>query len=340
MSAQFPFWGRYASDVPLSEITRSVGQPDKEAILFGGGHRMSKEAKDAKENDVDALFQLPLDEFTTARNILASRLKKTGRGDEAEKVKALVKPPISAWAVNQLYWKHREAFNDLIAAGQHLIQAQKSQLAGKTADFQGAQAEQRRALSKASLLAEAVLQEAGHKQTPDLMRRINAALEALSTYSSLPDTPRPGRLTADVNPPGFESLASLIPTARPAKAPIRLTRVSPTKPPLKDIARTKDEKDDRRIATAKAQLETAEERLREARRAADDLATARRKAAADVGEAEKKRLEAEERYEFARAAKEEARTRLESATAEVEKAARALDEASQAVEKARKRLKG
>ncbi len=57
--------------------------------------------------DVDALYQLSLPEFTAARNALASRLKKSGRSEEAEAVKGLQKPPISAWTVNQLFWKHR-----------------------------------------------------------------------------------------------------------------------------------------------------------------------------------------------------------------------------------------
>ena len=38
---------------------------------------------------VDDLFVLPLADFTAARNALASMLKKAGRADEAERVKAI-----------------------------------------------------------------------------------------------------------------------------------------------------------------------------------------------------------------------------------------------------------
>src|SRR5712664_2694536 len=86
------------------------------------------------EDDVDALYKLPLTEFTAARNALAGRLKQGGRGNEADFVKALVKPSISAWAVNQLYWKHRDAFDQLIATGERFRQAQASRLARKVAD--------------------------------------------------------------------------------------------------------------------------------------------------------------------------------------------------------------
>ena len=212
------------------------------------------------------------------------------------------------------------------------------QLAGKAADLQGAQAEQRQALSRASLLAEAVLRDTGHNPTTDLMRRINSTLEALSTYSSLSDTPAPGRLTADVNPPGFESLASLIPTTGLAKATVRSTPAIQFTPSLKYAAPKKVEKDDARIRAAKAALDAAEQALREARTKASELAAAQKKAAAEADEAEKNRREAEERCENARRAEQEARKRLDSLAAEAEKAARALSNVSQAVEKARKGL--
>src|SRR5258708_3851277 len=51
--------------------------------------RTKVERDDDLEDDVDALFRLPLPEFTGARNTLAARLKKSGRGDEAFRVKAL-----------------------------------------------------------------------------------------------------------------------------------------------------------------------------------------------------------------------------------------------------------
>src|SRR6185503_12426637 len=83
-----------------------------DAVLKFSEHKRKR--LDELESDLDALFQLPLTEFTGARNALAAQLKKSGRGDEAARVKALPKPPVSAWAVNQLYWNHREAFDRLI----------------------------------------------------------------------------------------------------------------------------------------------------------------------------------------------------------------------------------
>lgn len=41
----------------------------------------------------DALFQLPPDQFTAARNDLAARLKAAGKPDDAARIKGLAKPP-------------------------------------------------------------------------------------------------------------------------------------------------------------------------------------------------------------------------------------------------------
>ena len=87
--------------------------------------------------DVDALFTLPLAEFTAARNALIKQLKKANRDLDAEKVKALAKPSVSAWAVNQLYWRHRNEFDRLLAAGARFGHAHATQLGGRNADVQG-----------------------------------------------------------------------------------------------------------------------------------------------------------------------------------------------------------
>ena len=55
-------------------------------------------AKHESAGDVDAaidgLYQV--DQFTANRNALASQLRKAGQGDEAERVKALSKPSVTA----------------------------------------------------------------------------------------------------------------------------------------------------------------------------------------------------------------------------------------------------
>src|ERR687884_420558 len=99
------------------------------------------------DDDIDALFRLPLAEFTSARNTLAARLKQDGRRDDADRVRLLTKPSISAWTVNQLYWNHRDAFDRLIATGKRFRPARTSGQGVKGGDMRESLDARREALS-------------------------------------------------------------------------------------------------------------------------------------------------------------------------------------------------
>ena len=296
------------------------------------------ETKVTFQDDLDGLFQLPLTEFTAARNALAERLKKAGRSDEADRVKALSKPTISAWVVNQLYWKYRDEFNRLTAAGESVRRAQALQLAGKAADMRGPLAARRESISQLSRLASELLVNASHNPTPDTMRRVATTLEALSSYSSLSGSPQLGRLTEDVDPPGFESLAALVSNDQMEPASQK-TPVVTFPPSARSTASKPDGARQTSIAAAQAEVKTAERTLRQTQAMKHDADAALKKAAAHANQTAKERREAEERFEKARKADDEARQRLESLTMEVEKAAKALHDTECAVERARKQLK-
>jgi len=301
------------------------------------------------DNDVDGLFKLPLNEFIGARKTLAARLKQSGQGSEAEFVKALIKPSITAWAVNQLYWMHREEFGRLIETGQRFRQAQTSRAAGKITDMRVSLEERREALSDLARLAEALLREAGNNPSPDTIRRITTTLEAMSAYASLPDNLQPGRLTQDVDPPGFDSLASFVPgAAMPARrkeparivpSPKRGARAAELKKsaPAVNVRRIEDTRQ-AKVAAAKASLQDARRELVKARVRTQNAEAAQRKALAEAKEKEKHRVEAEKRFEKATAASEDAARRALTAADEVEEAAKTLEDAELAVEEASKEL--
>ncbi|HET6668813.1 MAG TPA: hypothetical protein VFH15_01145 [Pyrinomonadaceae bacterium] len=284
--------------------------------------------------DVDALFRLPLGEFTGARNVLAARLKKSGRGDDAARVKALVKPSISAWAVNQLHWNHREAFDELIASGERFHKAQTS---GKVAVMREALDARRESLAHLTDLATSLLRDAGHNPAPDTIRRITTTLEGISAYASRSDAPRPGHLTADVDPPGFELFGTT-----------EVTRVMPSQKSIPAVPHTRrapvikvrqlEETRKAKMAAARVSLQEAKGSLSEARARAKSLEAAQKKALADAKEAEKKRRDAEERLEKAKAASEEAAGRARSVAVEIKEAASALEDAERSVEQASKEL--
>jgi DNA repair exonuclease SbcCD ATPase subunit len=292
--------------------------------------------KSKLEDEIDALFTLPLAEFTSVRNTLASRLKKEKRTDEAERVKLLSKPPVSAWAVNQLYWNHRDEFEQLIATGKRFHSAQASRSAAKVANMRDSLEARRQSLVDLSGLATELLQDAGHNPSQDTLHRITTTLEALSAYALLPDGPNPGRLTQDVDPPSFELLASLI-SGEATAAPVSRARASSStksKTPAIDTRRIRQAK----IAEAKLLLQEAKKALADARAKAQSAEAAQKKATADAKETDKYKRAAEERLQRATAVAEAAARRAQTAAEEATEAAQTLDDAKRAVEAATKEL--
>lgn len=313
------------------------------------GKRKERETKGRLDDELDALFKLPLPEFIAGRKALAAQLKQSGRRDDAEYVTALVKPTVSAWAVNQLYWQHREAFDQLIETGQRFRQAQTSGRAGKIADMREALDARRKALSHLSDLAAALLTGAGSSPTPEMIHRISTTLEGMSAYATLPDAQRPGRLTRDVDPPGFESFASLIPAAGMPKMkeePARVTtsqkaeRVASSRREAESAGKTNRFEQTRqaKIAAAKVSVQEARNSLTEAKARVLSLETAQKKANVEVKEAEKRKRDAEAVFEKARAASQNAIQRARSIATEAAGAVKAVAEAKRAVERAAQEL--
>lgn len=293
---------------------------------------------------IDELYQLPLSEFTAGRNTLATRLRKSGKASDADEVRSLVKPSIPAWAVNQVYWKHRPVFDRLLTAGDRLRKEQSSTLAGKSGDVRGALDAVREALSELSRLAATELETAGHNASPGAMRAIAATLEALSAYGTADHAPRVGRLVDEVDPPGFETLAALVPNAvgsggstMPSRVlPFQQQAAAPKRKAGEDNEERREEERRAKLAAARAAVADADKNLREARSVAHDAQSALKKAAANAKDTEQAMIEAEQvldtRAKEAHAARQLAR-RL---AAEAEAAAQAVEDAERALARAKK----
>jgi hypothetical protein len=306
---------------------------------------ISGKGKSNVEDDIDDLFRLPLSDFISARKTLAARLKKEGRTAESQRVAALSKPPISAWTVNQLYWQHRELFDQLAATGQRLRQAQTKGRAAKPLDLRSAFDERREVLAQLSDLASAVLRDAGHNPALDTLRRIATTLEAMSAYASLPAGVSAGRLIQDIDPPGFDSLAGF--TTAPAVArriedPARLSRSSKSstveaetreKLTAADASRIKKERQ-AKLAATKLWVQQAKRSMAAALARTKSLEAAQKKADTETKEAEKRRREAERHFKEASAAAEAASRRSEKSTIELEQAREVLRAATRAAEEA------
>ena len=67
------------------------------------------------DDAVAELYQVPIDRFVAERKRLAGELKAAGDKDGAARLAKLARPPISAWAVDQLWWRARDGFDALFA---------------------------------------------------------------------------------------------------------------------------------------------------------------------------------------------------------------------------------
>ena len=162
----------------------------------------------AHSDTIDRLYQLPLEQFTSARNALA----KTAGGDAA-RIKALARPPLPAWAVNQVFWQDRQTYDALLGASNDLRGIHRAILAGKRADTRAATKAHDAAVTAALESALAVLSRRGQRATDQTRQAI------VTTLRALPGADPPGRLTRTLQPGGFEMLAGLpIAAARPEKA--------------------------------------------------------------------------------------------------------------------------
>lgn len=288
---------------------------------------------------IDGLYDLPLTDFTAARNALVTRLRRSGRRVEADKVKGLLKPTVSAWAVNQLYRHHRREFDALLDTGLRFREAQAARLNGSTVDLHAPLQARRQALTTLTHLADRDLRTTDQQPTPEALRRVTTTLEALSVLAGLDGAPAPGRLSDDVDPPGFEALAALVPRVSRddrghEQAPRVLAFASRTGP----RSRAHDHPGPRHEAQRQAALAavTARERdLRDARKAAARAEATLRKTAARVRTVETTRAEAEARLERASAALAAAKAGARDIAVSAEAAAQAVDDAERALAHAR-----
>lgn len=231
---------------------------------------------------IDQLYQLPLDQFTAERNTLAADLKKAGDRATADRVKVLAKPNLTAWAINQAWWRDRATFTAMLDAGGALLAAHHAIAKGKSADV-------RRAAEARQRAVEAVVDAAVHalggsdKVSPDARHRIAGTAEALAS-SGVPADATLGRLATDLQSSGLDVLSALAGSMQTSTAhakPPRPTIVSRT-PPRDDVDRAAETRAAHaaRIADAKGQLAARKAALRDAEAEAGSTAKAEKKARA------------------------------------------------------------
>jgi hypothetical protein len=229
------------------------------------------------ESELDRLYGLPLEEFTAARNELATRLRKAGQGDAAESVRAFRKPSVAGWAVNQLARRHADDVHELVTAGERLRDAQVTAMRGKGADaVREATATERESLGKLTKLAERLLAEESRPASHATLERIARTLRSAAVDPAAAALLAAGRLPDEVESSGFAALAAIAPPprkpGRPRRAGVDLAAKRRHDQRLQRL-RKRLEQLDRAAAEAE---EKAHRARAEAAAAAEELETAER----------------------------------------------------------------
>lgn len=211
---------------------------------------------------IDELYQRPLGEFVSARSDLARSVARADVGT----VKRLKKPTVVPWAVNQLYWHARPAYDRLVKSGAALRAAQIAGLKRGSADVRRQSDAHRQALVDAVRSAEQLARAAGVHPDPNALTQM---LEAVSLATKVSEPP--GRFTTALKPAGFEALAGVpVKPVREAAQPKERKRQGPSPAERRHMAALKKaERNVERARAREARARAAWERAKNLREVAE-----------------------------------------------------------------------
>src|SRR3954451_24173200 len=163
------------------------------------------------DDDVDALYGLPLEEFVPARDALARQLRRDKRRDEAAAVAALAKPSRPAWMINQLARGEGALTAKLLECAEALAEAQNDALEGKGArDLRAAGRAERQAVDRLVAGARGLrpgggppsaaardLRPEGRTPSAAMLERVRTTLQAVAGDDALRERIRAGRLVEE-----------------------------------------------------------------------------------------------------------------------------------------------
>ena len=163
---------------------------------------------EAHAGDVDRLYSLPLEEFTSERDELAKRLRKEGDAEAATAVKALKKPSVAAWAVNQVQRDRPDEVRELIDVAQELHRVYKKLAsAGARGRLEEAAQMQRDLIRSLVRCAEQLLEAGGHSASDATLGKVADTLRAAGLDDDLREQVAQGRVVKEQRVAGLGPLA-------------------------------------------------------------------------------------------------------------------------------------
>ena len=231
------------------------------------------------DRELDALYDLPLEEFTKARKDLAGRLRKAHQSEAAAEVHGLKKPSVVAWAANRLARDEPKLTAALLEAGERLRETQQRALGGKAKQEEVTEAATSERETIRALLT-AARRHFGDRATSALLDKLSQTLRAAAVDPVARQLLERGRLTEELQAVGFGPLEAVKPAARRGDEVGRAARerVSALRAEARHLAADAQEAD-RELAEAEQAVEVLRE---EAQQKRADAA----RAAVELGEAE------------------------------------------------------
>jgi hypothetical protein len=165
------------------------------------------------DRELDVLYDLPLEEFTKARNDLVSRLRKAHQSDAANEVRVLKKPTVVAWAANRLARDEPKLTAALLEAGERLRETQQRALSGKAKHDEVAEAALAEREAIRALLT-AARRRFDDRATAALLDKLSQTLRAAAVDTAARTLLERGRLTEELQAVGFGPLEAVKPSAR------------------------------------------------------------------------------------------------------------------------------
>lgn len=222
------------------------------------------------EAELDQLFQLHPSELVPARNALADRLRKAGDKVRAARVKQLVKPTVSAWALNRLH-AEQPALLERARSAAEGVRALHADPGLDATKLRQAMADQRAAVAAVVQAAERCWATAdlpgGLAQQRKLWATVQGWLAGVSEE-------QPGRMTRDLEAGGFDGV-QVVAAPAPTRAPVPAVAATQVQAALvaqttkdAEVARARE-----RVAREEARAVQARERMRRSR---DEHAAAER----------------------------------------------------------------
>src|SRR5262249_52435630 len=148
----------------------------------------------------DALYALPTDEFTAARNARAKQARDAGARELATEIGKLTKPTAAAWLANQLARDDGDRIASFVGLGQAMRDATSAR---DRDELRRLTREQRDATAGLVRRAREIAESAGQRVNDQAVRALEETLHAALADDDAAHELAAGRLTGTLQSSGF-----------------------------------------------------------------------------------------------------------------------------------------